>query len=235
MAWSCAYRIRPPTSDERRSTKSRSASDKIRLSGVQQVAEIPVVGTTKLRPSKPADHLFRRSALGGSSGRSQRGRDNEPATILHQCMSHETQFGFFALSLAIELGLQVRRRSMRRVGRLLAMEVALTLRPGPGGSPEPSFALKLFIEVQTAICVPSIEKCWPPFSDAVVGRVRLSSQAARMLGDPCQAREARRLIVTTRYLRSAVHRSATAYQGRSRPLAVDREVLRGEPSRRIRD
>jgi hypothetical protein len=33
------------------------------------------------------------------------------------------------------------------------------LRPGPDGSLEPSFALKLFIEAKAAICLPSTEKC----------------------------------------------------------------------------
>jgi hypothetical protein len=33
------------------------------------------------------------------------------------------------------------------------------LRPGPGGSAEPSFGRKLFIDAQASISVPSTEKC----------------------------------------------------------------------------
>jgi hypothetical protein len=42
---------------------------------------------------------------------------------------------------------------MRGVAGLLAMESLSLLRPVPGGSPEPSFAFKHFIETMAAICV----------------------------------------------------------------------------------
>jgi hypothetical protein len=48
---------------------------------------------------------------------------------------------------------------MRGVAALLAVKIALAIAARAGGSSEPSFALKLFIEAQAAICVPSTEKC----------------------------------------------------------------------------
>jgi transposase len=103
------------------------------------------------------DHRFGRLALGGAGRLDHHRRHHEPSTVFHQRMAHEAELGFLATSLAIERRLRIRARDMRGVAGLLAVESRSPLRPGPGGSPEPSFALKLFIEAQATICVPSTD------------------------------------------------------------------------------
>jgi hypothetical protein len=48
---------------------------------------------------------------------------------------------------------------MRLVAVLLAVKIALPLRPAAGGSPLPSFGRKLLMLAQASISVPSTEKC----------------------------------------------------------------------------
>ena len=67
--------------------------------------------------------------------------------------------GLLAFALAEQLGLGIGGRGVGVIAALLAMEVALAVAPGAGGSPEPSFGRKLFMRAQAWISVPSTEKC----------------------------------------------------------------------------
>src|SRR5262245_32459840 len=95
------------------------------------------------RPGRMAhDHLFGRLALGGSGCLRQRRRDDEAVAVFHQRMAHEAELGFLATALAISCA----------SGSVVETWVALLgfspwksrspLRPEPGGSLDPSFALK---------------------------------------------------------------------------------------------
>ena len=53
--------------------------------------------------------------------------DDEAAAVLHQRVPEEAELGFLARAFAIQLGLGVRGRGMRRIASLLAMEVALRI------------------------------------------------------------------------------------------------------------
>ena len=94
-------------------------------------------------------------------GRRQAGIDTRrPRAVLHQAVADEAELRLLARPLAIEPGIGIGGRGVRLVRPLPAVEVRLALRPPPaGGSSEPSFGRKLFIDAHASISVPSTEKC----------------------------------------------------------------------------
>src|SRR5262249_58168335 len=87
--------------------------------------------------------------------------EHQSVGVLHQGMPHEAELGLFARPLAIEPRLWIGSRGVGVVRALLTVKSASRFRPSPsaGGSSEPSFGLKLFIDAQASINVPSTEKC----------------------------------------------------------------------------
>src|SRR5512132_2382708 len=96
-------------------------------------------------------------ALGRASGAGQLGIDGKPVAVLHQHVADKAEPALLAVALAEQSGIVVGGRAVGLVGALLATEVPL--RPGAGGSPEPSFGRKLFRLAHAWISVPSTEKC----------------------------------------------------------------------------
>jgi len=62
------------------------------------------------------------------SSRSQANINQKTMTILHQAMADEAELGLLARSLAVESGIGIRRRDMRLVRPLLAMELGFDFR-----------------------------------------------------------------------------------------------------------
>src|SRR5215213_5833792 len=121
---------------------------------------IPLVGAERDAPrsvSARLDHVERGDALGVAVGLGEAGVHDQAMPVLHERMAHEAQPGFAAQSLAIEPRVGIGGTLMGLVGAVLAVEVALAV--APGGSPEPSFGRKLFIEAQASISVPSTLPC----------------------------------------------------------------------------
>src|SRR6266702_3545780 len=63
--------------------------------------------------------------------------------------------------------------------RGLPRKSASPLRPGAGGSPEPSFGLKLFMLAHASINVPSTEKCSSDSKGSTFGSTRIAARKAR--------------------------------------------------------
>ena len=103
----------------------------------------------------------RRHPLGMAVGRRQAGIDQEARAVLHQAVADEAELRLLARSLAVEPGIGIGRRGMRLVRPLLPVEVGLGVAPATGRRlvADPSRGLKLFIEAQASISVPSTEKC----------------------------------------------------------------------------
>ena len=99
------------------------------------------------------DQGQRRHPLGMPVSPGQTGADQEARAVLHQGMAHEAQLRLLAGPLAIEPRVRVGGRRMGRVRALLAPEVRLRVAPAAraGGSSDPSFGRKLFIEAQASI------------------------------------------------------------------------------------
>src|SRR3974390_2970588 len=76
-------------------------------------------------PGIVLDHVERSRALGGAVGLGQPRIDDEAVAILRHQMPHVAELGLLASALAEQAGVGVRRRAMRGVLALLAMEVAL--------------------------------------------------------------------------------------------------------------
>src|SRR5246500_1581698 len=76
-------------------------------------------------PGIVLDHVERSRALGGAVGLGQPRVDDEAVAILRHQMPHVAELGLLASALAEQAGVGVRRRGMRGVLALLAMEVAL--------------------------------------------------------------------------------------------------------------
>src|ERR1700757_2587286 len=76
-------------------------------------------------PGIVLDHVERSRALGGAVGLGQPRVDDEAVAILRHQMPHVAELGLLASALAEQAGVGVRRRGMRGVFALLAMEVAL--------------------------------------------------------------------------------------------------------------
>ena len=106
------------------------------------------------------DHVQRRDPLGMAVGLGQTGVDDQAVAVLHQRMPHEAELGLLARPLAIEPRFRIGRRSVRLVGALLAVEIRLPVPAARIGRRfvVPSFGLKLFIDAQASISVPSTEK-----------------------------------------------------------------------------
>jgi hypothetical protein len=64
-----------------------------------------------------------------------------------------TELGPLARFLAIKPSFLIGRRKVRLIRALLAMEIRLPAPPAVGGSPEPSFGRKRFIDAQPSITV----------------------------------------------------------------------------------
>jgi hypothetical protein len=105
------------------------------------------------------DHMQRCDPLGMTVGLGQTGIDDEAAAVLHQRMPHKAELRLLARPLAIKPRFRIGGRGVRLVRALLAMEIRLAVPPAAaGGSPEPSFGRKLFIDAQASTSVPSTEK-----------------------------------------------------------------------------
>jgi hypothetical protein len=99
----------------------------------------------------------------GMSGGARRHRiDNQAVAVLQQRVAPEAQPRLLAGALAEQPGVRIGGRGVRVVFAALAMKSRKSrslLRPGPGGSPEPSLGRKLFGLAQASSKVPSTEKC----------------------------------------------------------------------------
>jgi hypothetical protein len=90
----------------------------------------------------------------------QAGSDQETGSVLHQGMSHEAELRLLALTLAVEPRIRIVVEAWVALERTSPRKFTSALRPpSDGGSSEPSLGLKLFIEAQASIRVPSTEKC----------------------------------------------------------------------------
>ena len=74
------------------------------------------------------------------------------------------------------------------------MEIALSVAPGAGGSPLPSFRRKLFIDAQASINVPSTEKCSVESSGLICGSARIAARKPHAMS-PSSSRS--RFLVNT--------------------------------------
>src|SRR5262249_55765498 len=123
---------------------------------------VALVGTQGARLRPVGVRLDQRQcgqALGIARSAGRHRTDDQPVAVLHQRVAHETQTRFFAWSFAEEPGVGVGGRGVRGVWRRSPWKSCAPLRPGPGGSPEPSFGRKLFGLAQASSSVPSTEKC----------------------------------------------------------------------------
>lgn len=57
---------------------------------------------------------------------------DEAGAVLHQGMTGKSELGLHACALAIEPGVRVRRRGVRLIGALLALETGFRVAPGAG-------------------------------------------------------------------------------------------------------
>jgi len=71
----------------------------------------------------------RRYPLGMAVSRRQTSINQKAMVVLHQAMADEAELGFLAWSLAVEPCIGIRRRDMRLVRPLLAMEVGFGIAP----------------------------------------------------------------------------------------------------------
>src|SRR5262249_28098671 len=95
------------------------------------------------------DHVFRGFALDHTRHLTQFRLDDEAVAVLRHDVARISELCLLTLALLGEFGLGVRGRAVRLIAALLAVKMARSpLRPGDGGSPEPSFATKLFIDAQ---------------------------------------------------------------------------------------
>ena len=98
----------------------------------------------------------RRQASGESALTIQAG------AVLHQSVTEKGELRLHARALAVEPGVRAPRGSVRLVRALLALEVDLAVAPGTGRqllAGTVAQGLKLFIDAQASISVPSTEKC----------------------------------------------------------------------------
>ena len=78
------------------------------------------------------DHGERRYPLGVAVSRRQTRINQKAMAVLHQAMADEAKLGFLARSLAVEPCIGIRRRDMRLVRPLLAMEVGFGIAAATG-------------------------------------------------------------------------------------------------------
>src|SRR5215831_14484596 len=97
--------------------------------------------------------------MAGDAGQS--GINDQARAVLHQPMPDEAQFCLHARPLPIKPGIGVGRAAMGFIGPFSPRKSPGGLRPPPLGPlfAGRSFGLKLFIEAQASINVPSTEKC----------------------------------------------------------------------------
>src|ERR1700722_3564339 len=84
------------------------------------------------RRTSAAGVLRRRYPLGVAVSRRQTGINQKAMAVLHQAMADEAKLGFLARSLAVEPCIGIRRRDMRLVRPLLAMEVGFCIAAATG-------------------------------------------------------------------------------------------------------
>jgi hypothetical protein len=94
---------------------------------VDEVLRIEALVGPQRDPLRPVgvslDHRQGRHALGMAVGLGQAGVDQKPRAVLHQPVADEAQPRLLARPLAIEPGVGIRRRSVRRIRPLLFVEV----------------------------------------------------------------------------------------------------------------
>ena len=105
------------------------------------------------------DQGDRGQPLGMARGAGRHGIDDQPIAVLHQRVAHEGEPGFLAAALPGQPCVGVGGRGVGVVRAALAVKIALAVPARAGGSPEPSFGLKLFGLAQASSSVPSTEKC----------------------------------------------------------------------------
>jgi hypothetical protein len=125
------------------------------------------------------DHLQRRIPLGVTGGAGEFGIDHKAAAVLHENVADEAQLRALSWAFAVEPCVRIGRRGVCLVRALLAVELTSALRPSVAGRSSGSLfesscggssALKLFIEAQASMRVPSIEKCSVDKSRFTLGR-----------------------------------------------------------------
>jgi hypothetical protein len=94
---------------------------------------------------------------------------------------HEAQPALAAIRLAIERASGSVVETCVSFERFFLWKLRSPLRPGAGGSPEPSFGRKLFIDAQASISVPSSEKCSLDNSFFTCGSAKSAELACRRL------------------------------------------------------
>src|SRR3954452_14386278 len=90
------------------------------------------------------------------------GVHDQAVAVFHERVAHEAELSFHPVPLTIEPRVRIGRAGMGLVRAPLATKVDLRialLRGSVASGPVPSLGLKLFIEAQASISVPSTEKC----------------------------------------------------------------------------
>src|ERR1700709_1031463 len=127
-------------------------------------------------PLQCAHHLDRSLALCRAASLGHRRRHNQPVAILHQHVTQVAEFGSLARCLLVEPASGSVVEACVSLLRGCTRKSTSLLRRAAGGSPEPSFGLKLFMLAQASIMVPSTEKCSSDSSGLTCGSIRIAAR-----------------------------------------------------------